>query len=498
MPLLENVIYSQEAIKLWSEELPHLESRIAEEEQVIKSEKLQLTRLNEQLNHLKSQIANLQTLISIQEDLQHHHHHSPFPHHHHHTFNTVVTVNVDTISSLITLRTDLANLRLNKNRLLDDLASHKQQITRSRKEIAQAEARISWIKNHTVKAQHFLKILRENPVTLVQSLQEKILKKFFDYEYNHPAGLSPRVRICLLAIHAKLEQLCTPAVNPSRLYPDLEANSSQSVQISYLRLCGFIWEMYWQVKHEERNEEFTNLLIELINELHIDEDGDLPDDLRSGKTADAHFQEIKNEGGFLADLTNPALLMLESTIVKQKLHTLRNYLTPQNSVHASMAYALQLIEDEIALKKEENETIDYHFYTAVMDDFLRILNPQTHHEAVKYLGKLAEYASGTPSLGKKIGGALLMVAGLAILTASIVGLAATFGGSSFFSACGIALGLSLLQFEVAFGSLFAISAVAGCGLTFFGNQTFNQGKRQGLSQELVTIQEQCQESYTMN
>ncbi|WP_141676697.1 hypothetical protein [Legionella jamestowniensis] len=484
---IKNIIYSQTNIDQWNEKLPALENEITVEEESINSAKSQLRPLNRSLDHLQIQIDGVEAEIFLlqraQQQRQHsHHHHSvhfPLTHHHHNDGDSAETIS--------RLQTQLAHFNLTRQSLRRDIASQEVLIKASEESIQNAQQKCNWIKEHTKKAQQFLQTLKEQPDLLVKSLHDRIFQKFFDYEYNHPAGLSPRVRFCLLNFPAKLQELA-PVVTPNNFPDSKEFDFKKYTQINYLRLCGFIWEMYSQVKKEGTDEKFTDLLIELINELHIDENGDLPDELHSGSTAKVHFQDIKNQVHVLSDLTDKELLTLESTIFKTKLEELHTYLPPKDNVHASIAHATQLIEDEVTQKTQQNEAIDYHFYIAALDDFLILQKkPQLQNmdvSVVAHLDLLAKHASGAPSLGKKIGGALLMVAGLFLLTVSIATLVATFGSSSFFSATGIVM-----------GGMLATTAVTGGAFTFFGGRLVNQGRQQGLSKALVTTQEQCQDYY---
>lgn len=488
MPTIDNVIYNVKNIELWRSEIPKLEKLSQEVSQQIITETPELERLSSRISLLNSQIRDLDTqilLLQSTQNRQHYHYYHDHHHHHHnhHHYASDFFVDVSTGIQLNRLREQWSNLSGERSSLLTSMQRIENRIESLKKAINNAKTNIAWLQKHITEGEEFLTTLNNNPTQLIVNLQQKILQKFSDYAYYHPAALSPRVRFCLFNIQWKLNLITPPPTG--QLYPSLPIHT----QIRYLSLTAFVWEMYHQVEDEAQDEDFKNLLIELINKLHIPDNGDLPDSLRTGKGAYAHLHDIKTSNPY--DMSNENLYQYETDIFKYHLGNLKNYLRQQNAVQISIARAVSLIEEEISLKAQKNETIDYHFYTAAVSDFLQILSPQPNNNAIRHLGVLAEHASGTASLGKKIGGALLMVAGIALVAASIVGLAATFGGSSFFSAAGIALGLSLLQFQVAFGTFFAATAIAGSGLTFFGGRTFKEGKQQGLSKELVTLQETC-------
>ncbi|CEK10332.1 hypothetical protein [Legionella hackeliae] len=493
---LENVIYNQKNIDKWESEIPHLEKEIIQEQKKIAIERESLAPLQQQLTTLDLKIGSLNTLILSQQlaNISHHHHSHHHNHHHHghdHHRYDVVDFMSDSISrmTLVQLQSELSIKTLERDSLDRQMEPHRKAIANSERRIRDNEANIQWRYTHIPLAKKFLERLNNNPADLVNSLHQKLLNDFRQYEDHHPAGLSPRVRFCLLNIEEKLKELYTA---PALSYLRFGFEEQQRHQINYLRLCGFILDMYRQVKAEGQSEEFTDLLIGLVNDLHIGESDDLPDLLATGVTAQSYFQAAKGPNKFLCDLNDEQLVQYEATIFRDKYTLLsNNSLFGRNSVQLSMAKAMSLIADEINGKILKNEPVDYHFYTAVTNDFLQIFTPQSE-KAIKHLGVLAEHASGAPSLGKQIGGALLVVIGLTILTASIVGLAATFGGSSFFSAYGIGLGLSMLQFQVAFGTLFTATTFAGSGLTFFGGRVYKQGTQQGLSKELAHLQEECQ------
>jgi hypothetical protein len=145
--------------------------------------------------------------------------------------------------------------------------------------------------------------------------------------------------------------------------------------------------------------------------------------------------------------------------------------------------AIEAVAQEVGIKSTQEIIIDYHYYNRILFDLHAVANNPNDRKAKHHLSQLANVASGHPQIGKQIAGALLMIAGLLLIAASIALLVTTFGGSAPASAVGIGLGL-----KVTFAAGAALTATAAIGSTFFGVQKYKEGQqRQGLSQTLDTV-----------
>lgn len=125
-------------------------------------------------------------------------------------------------------------------------------INETNAELTQLKSRKSFLDNHILVAGIFLRTLQENPLELVQTLANRLQKAFIDYEDTHLTGLSPQVRISLIAARYGLGELTRyeSGYNP-------EALQFQSThRANYLRLCGFIWDLYSRVRQENLDTAF--------------------------------------------------------------------------------------------------------------------------------------------------------------------------------------------------------------------------------------------------
>ncbi|KTC81339.1 hypothetical protein [Legionella brunensis] len=480
------VIYDQTQIQSWENELPTLKKAIDTASQTVLREKQTLEPLNLRLLTLDNEINSIQLqILTIQSELErrHHHHHHEHNGHHHshpsHNHGNIFEGFADAVSelNLLQLQNQLNVVKIQRGELKKTIQSHLDEIKRAESIIGETSSKIAWTEDHIKAGKQFLETLTNNPAELVEQLHEKILKTFEKYSNTHPAGVSPQVRFCLLNIQAKLAGLLTPPT-----FELITPSPIQVNQIYYLRLCAFLWDMYYRVERGDNDYPFSDLLANLLKATHILENGDLPDHLQTGQSANVHFSQVKNNNPYFQDLTDYELLAYEKQIFDQEISHTKTRLYRQNALQIHIGKAVSLIELEIANKKSKKEPVDYHFYTQVIRDFNKILFQGSDPSLVDHLALLAEHASGSSSLGKKIGGALLVVAGLLLIAASVVGLVATFGSSAFLSAFGLALALSLLS----------TSTIAGTGLTFFGGRTFKGGMQQGLSKELHNIHDDLQ------
>ncbi|WED41804.1 hypothetical protein [Legionella cardiaca] len=496
MRQVNNVIYNQANLNSWNDELPNLKSQIQSSSHFIGETKKVLIPLNSQLQVLNSNISSLRLRINLAEiELSRHQHHHHGHNHHGHSHGIIDGV-VDTVATLnlIQMRGELSTLLSQQSGLEREIQDHINQIQRAEDVIEKCRKRIEWIDKHIQKGQQFLQTLNNNPSQLTTHLQQKLVANFKNYDFYHPAGVSPQVRFCLLNLQEKFNELFTLPV-PATLYPLTQVSypyiqtylTQTTSHINYLRFCGFLWEMHHRVANEGIDEDFNNILVDLLNETHIPENGDLPDHMATGKTANIYYQEIKPTSSYLQDLTNEQLIDYESKIFEAQLSWLKPYLKRENPLQVHIANAVALIETEIKEKQQKNEPVDYHFYIHAVRDFNKITREVPDSEVITHLNLLAEHASGSPSLGKKIGGVLLTIGGLALIVASIAGLCATFGGSI----AGITLGLTILQ-----ASALTLTAIGGSALTFFGVKTVQNGMQRGLSKELQHIHGDCQSLYS--
>lgn len=491
MPEVRPVVYNQVNLLSWQQELPQLQSQISEKVRLIEETKLQLNPLQRQLDSINSLLAITQRQlnaidINATQDMIHHMHHHHDHHHHGHHHDGALHFMGDIAREINRnqLQNESVRLQLQLASLRSEMKPFERALKETNDQLIQLRSRESFLNKHIPAAESFLRVLQNNPLELVNNLVNKLKKAFNNYEDTHLTGLSPQVRISLIAERYGLKELIPydGGYNPSslQLQPTHRAN--------YLRLCGFIWDMYSNVRQEKQDSEFEKILAELVESTHVLQQGDLPEPWQTRYNADVWFNFSKQTyPGYFA-IQTAQLPSIEEQIFNNGLASLNIQQT--HNLHTHIVKAANLIEAEVAMKKEKHEPIDYHFYgrtVCILGEALA--NPQDM-QTIKRLGDIAEYASGSPSVGKKVLGGLMIALGVLLIGASVAGLVTTFGSSSALSAVGVALGLSLLQTQVVLGVTSTVAAVSGIGLTFFaGPNALKSGQRHGLSQELVEVKE---------
>ncbi|MCE0724765.1 MULTISPECIES: hypothetical protein [Legionella] len=457
------VVYNYTNLTSWQEELTPLELQITESLQFIKTQRQSLRLLQEALSPLSLRISLIQHQIDMNIGLG--------------GYNRTL----DTFK----LQLELEDLLRRADVLTRTMQPSQHALNEAQANFRELSARQAWLKEHIPAAQSFLNTLQEDPLGAVQTLTRKIWDAFIDYEDTHLTGLSPQVRICLLS--GRYLHLLTSY--PGGYSSDYVNSFHRS---NYLRLCGFLWDVYSKVKHEKRDAEFEKILTSLIESTHVDHHGDLPYPILTGYNATTWFESNKQSAPGCFALKEQDLPNLEEQILNNALAFIAqiNRLVQPTALQKHIINAANLIDAEVKLKKQKCEEIDYHFYGRAALILNDALAKPRDKQAARRLGDIAEYASGSTSVGKQVLGGLLIVCGTLLMSASIAVFITTFCSSSVLSAWGFALGLSLFEAELVFGITSSLAAATGIGLTFFAGPTaIESGARKGLSQELMDIKE---------
>ncbi len=500
MPL----IYNAFNLQAWNTEIKTLNAQKQHHQELIKEHNQLLLPLQNQRQALQPQIASLQSQISIYEikaaqdnayhwqqshHNNHHHHHNHHHHSHHHHYHHQhspgiihTTIDIFNAFELTRLRTQYNELLAEASRIDGKIRPHLHQTQESSNFTMQANARINTL-NHTIqKGSDFLNKLHTNPQPLILELKNKIIAAFQTYKDNHPQGLSPQVRICLIKIQERLNYLTL----------DPHTHSLNDFQTNYLHIHTLLKSMHDQIIAEGENREFSDLLNSLLEETHIDTD--LPDDLQTHKSFNEHYQHLQQLNPSLFMFSIEELTTFEQQYYQSQLNQLQNRAFKENSLQKKINAALRIISEEVEAKKQKQELIDYHYYNQVLNDLAIIAIDPKANSTIQHLNTLAQVSSGTPDLGKKIAGALLAVLGVVLIATSITCLVATFGASSFASAFGVALGVGLLESQITLGMSGSLLAMGGIGFSFWGGMKFKEGQRQGLSKALEEIKEEALQS----
>ena len=149
----------------------------------------------------------------------------------------------------------------------------REDIITTRHKLYKLNLQIDVLMKQIYDAECFLNTLKSSPSLLVENLKKNIHKAFTHYEDTHLLGFSPQVRVSLISIRYGLDEL----INYD------EGFTSEAWRVHYLRLCGFLCDMYSKVRKENKDPEFQELLAELIESTHVDPNKDFTCRFRNRK-----------------------------------------------------------------------------------------------------------------------------------------------------------------------------------------------------------------------
>lgn len=469
MPAIDVVRYTPSELQSWDIALKNNQALILNYRNRINQYQLVLTPLQEELQRIDQTInetlaaLNLNTGASLDVSAYLNPNYHP-PRHGDYNTNYRITE----------LQRQLIRLEQQRKDRVNDMIPYQNNTSRLTQELNTLISQNELIQKQIESANVFLHVLRSTPRILVMELRAKLLAAVNAYEDKHTSNQSLAVRSCLHAIHNGLDLLIA----------DIYDVATQ--QQNYLRLCGFLADLYSRVQQENRDDIFLRTLAEVINTTHIHPQEDLLDDLGVSFNAIAWFRAAKNEQRRIFAITESELNSDEVARCQQIMdRLLDDSLSQATYLQQSIRQSAQAIDIEICEKLRKNESIDYHFYTCLANTLM-----QLHHDSNSYVTErlfyMVEQAPGASSLGKKLFGALMVVLGAAMVTASVLAFASSLGSTSALSAWGSALGLHLIQTQVAAFTLScSITTAVGTGLTFWGARTISASTRQGLSQNLM-------------
>lgn len=470
MPAIDVVRYTPSELKFWDITLQNNQNFINNYITRIQQYQLVLTPFEEQLKLLDQTLnetlaaLNSNTGVSLDMSAYLNPNYHP-PRHGDHNTNY----------RIIELQRHLGSLDQQRKALVNDMRPYQNNISTVTQELNKLLAQNDQIQQQIESARAFLNVLVSNPRTLVMDLREKLLAVVSAYEDKHMSNQSLAVRSCLHAIHSGL---------PSLIFDVADIKTQQE---NYLRLCGFVADMYSRVQRENKNDVFLSTLAEVINTTHLDPQEDLLDELNIPWNAMSWFRAATKGQPHIFAITESDLYSDEVQRYQQTMNRLlSNSLVQATYLQQSIRRSAEAIDIEICEKLRRNEPIDYHFYICLANTLTQLHYDSSNLRATERLHHIAEQATGTSSVGKKLLGALMVVLGAMMVITSLAAFASSLGSTSALSAWGSAFGLHLIQTQVAALTLSCtITAAVASGLTFWGARTVNASARQGLSQDLM-------------
>ena len=317
----------------------------------------------------------------------------------------------------------------------------------------------NWCQAQLNTGEAFLRNLAENPRLLVVKLHSEIFHNLKEFECNHPAGQSFDLRHSISNLQTACMQIRSQL---NEIALSGQPGSSQDYHCPYLQCCGVLAAAYGLVHANVRDKSgklFCKMILSILEKTYIEYNGDLPDRWAIGEPAITHFYRhniIPNQTEFARNevsLFNMAKQSLDKTLTT-------NPSVMQNQYVVKLARSIQM--DLAAASVKPKFDIKFAFNTLVLTDTL-LKDPQDVNKQVAFQ-RFIDHAAGKPSLYKKLAGLFLMVAGLAIIAASIF--------------LGVATGMGPYAVWIT-GAGFAV----GCE----GIRLFHNGNRQGTSKTMFNL-----------
>lgn len=415
------------------------------------------------------------------------------------------------------IETRTSDLRAYKDKYLtplhDKLSPLWRAVEDAKTEIKRLNKKRESLNLYIESAINFLTQLQQNPENMFNSLLKKTKIQLNAYDKSH-TNQPVLVRLSLYKLEEKLEAIkkhittsaTTPVFEP--LYQDFlrdlqplkpaNTNNPAEWHKKYLVLIGFLWDMHHNVT--EINE-FKACIFSLLCDGHIDDRSDLPDEMKTGTNCDIQFKQVKDieTNKALFNTTEEQLLTEETTNyidAYDKFLAFAN--TGKEKLHLHALELAKVIKAEATRKRNHTPNImtgastEQPFNKKTYTEILTLSHkfatnsPLSEMDIDRYV-YLAENVPGTPSLAKKIGGIMIAILGAVLIGLSISLAIASFGGSSIFSAIGIAIGTTLIA-----QSLAVTACVASTGVVAGGCGMFAHGRRKGISKSMHNFLEEAE------
>lgn len=286
----------------------------------------------------------------------------------------------------------------------------------------------------------------------IAELDDRFIKGLFNqitadveqYDKSHLAGQSEDVRFAISELKDNLAKITT--------------NTHISNNIKYTQLFHLLWCIYLHELHDHTSS-LNSILFNVLSKMHVAGAGDIH--------AIQHYRK-KSRDEFLAN---------EKTQYDCAVQTLEKTLSGRNDLLAHSATTILT-----TVREEYKNNPDYRFFTPLLNSVRQAIEkPLGEREQNNFLN-IANQASGHPSLGIKFGGALIVFAGILLITATALTAIATFGGVPLVSAFAIGA-------MSAAGKSCAIAAlgIGGTASIIGGPFLFKSGMRRGLSNDMIKL-----------
>ncbi|MBA3662527.1 MAG: hypothetical protein H0W64_12420 [Gammaproteobacteria bacterium] len=301
---------------------------------------------------------------------------------------------------------------------------------------------------------------------------ETIKTALLVYDEDHPANQDFFVRYHLHRIEKKLEVFA--------LDKKLSADPVYC-ELRYQQLCGFLWAMLQDIEFnaEKENENFADFLESLLMEsLHHHQESEsvkyfkaLKEELK--KNPDSLFAiQVEDYAEVEKAYFNSVLQDVKSnlnTALSQPEHKRPTLLSKIQKNNLNMENTLaNSIEKNVADLLSMKEPVDYKLYSLTLLYADAAFKDPRDKVTQRRLSKIVPFVLGAPSTAKQVIGALVAVVGALIITATVLSIVATYGGSSMLAPLALSTGFGLItQGLIHAGLLTGGGLTTSAGLSFF-------------------------------
>lgn len=496
-PRTKITTYNKKAINLWEEEIvstcikiqtserdlnkaKEIKNKITIDRVFYKQEFAKKTELlNKRFNFLQENQRNLNVELSLASPLN----------------DPQIQIFTEELKGISERLEGLESDEQNEQKIIDE---YQAKLTRWKKEL-------QCLQKQTHAAKEFLKRLEDNPEDLFTLHLDKIFNQLSDFDHS-VYEQDDRMRLCFVKLAEKKYKLATASAtstfNNHSAYQELDtlyrvfsearkqkqdnANEKNRWRQHFACLNGFLFDLkrLYCLDNSKASQSFINLLNTLLEDMHIPEEGDLPDHLATGLSTHRQFRLLKEEYKEIFAMTPEVLLEFEEKKFQAEHDRLQNFIRNGNQhTHKQAAKLLSAIDEYILERKRKPGPVIYKDYTRLMQQATNIyeaLEDKTWNEKTdidfKHFSESASEMPGKTSTGRRVTGAILGTIGLVLLTTSVTVAAISFGGFAVPSLLGIAISGTLIIKAAAL-----LGIATGASLSAGGWSLFHQGRQKGLA-----------------
>lgn len=381
----------------------------------------------------------------------------------------------------------------------------EEQTAKARAAIFNLNQRKLLLTQQITDANGFLRELEKEPQELFTKTFATIQSAFNDFD-KRCYDQDDNIRLCFYQLQQQLNIIAASKEKKIKecqrnvAFPELNAiyqsartipgeinleNENREWQLRFAQLCGFIWYLRerYEYLNTDPNTEFVELLISLLQKMHIAKEGYLPVRLGLPFSVRDEFTKLRTDYFDVFSLTQVALQKLRKQDYQNALHQLQEYGKSGNGIHHLAANELaQAIEREVAATPSPV----YQPYTRALNQAYGLFQnyeKNTWDEALydRYI-KNANQINGHPSTSKKVAGALLGVVGVLLVIGGATSIVLTAGTTAVPATCVAVLGGMIIAKALALSGLALSMSIGGWTLFHFGT-------RRGVSKKMINTSE---------